>query len=131
MCPWVGWVAVAGYVELVRPTFGLDGQAAFRAVDYDAHFAVATLPFEGRVIARPSMLVGNRADLGHPVRQGEVLAAALGKAVGILIPANDKPINASAVAKALLADVPSARGRTVLLSGSMRRDQAVIPHVRI
>jgi uncharacterized protein YbjT (DUF2867 family) len=84
--------------------------------------AVAAMPFEGMVIARPSMLVGDREALGQPVRQGEVLASALGRAVGFLIPANYKPINASAVAKALLAAVPSARGRTVLLSGSMRRD---------
>jgi uncharacterized protein YbjT (DUF2867 family) len=82
--------------------------------------ALAKMPFEGMVIARPSMLVGNRSDLGQPIRQGEVLASALGKAVGFLIPANYKPINASAVAKALLSAVPSARGRTVLLSGSMR-----------
>jgi uncharacterized protein YbjT (DUF2867 family) len=84
--------------------------------------ALATMPFEGMVIARPSMLVGDRGGLGQPVRQGEVLASALGKAVGFLIPANYKPINASAVGKALLAAVPSARGRTVLLSGSMRRE---------
>ena len=82
--------------------------------------ALAKMPFEGMVIARPSMLVGNREDLGQPIRQGEVLASALGKAVGFLIPANYKPINASAVAKALLSAVPSAKGRTVLLSGSMR-----------
>ena len=82
--------------------------------------ALAKMPFEGMVIARPSMLVGNREDLGQPIRQGEVLASALGKAMGFLIPANYKPINASAVAKALLSGVPSAKGRTVLLSGSMR-----------
>jgi uncharacterized protein YbjT (DUF2867 family) len=84
--------------------------------------ALAAMPFEGMVIARPSMLVGDREVLGQPIRQGEVLASALGRAVGFLIPANYKPINASAVAKALLAAVPSARGGTVLLSGSMRRD---------
>lgn len=84
--------------------------------------ALAAMPFEGMVIARPSMLVGDREVLGQPIRQGEVLASALGKAVGFLIPVNYKPINASAVAKALLFTVPSARGRTVLLSGSMRRE---------
>lgn len=83
--------------------------------------ALAKMPFEGSVIARPSMLVGNRELLGQPVRRGEVLAFELGKAVGFLIPANYKPIDASAVAKALLSTVPSAQGRTVLLSGSMRR----------
>lgn len=82
--------------------------------------ALSTLPFEGTVIARPSMLVGNRMVLGQPLRQGEVLAAALGKAVGFLFPANYKPIDASAVAAALRAAVPLAKGTTVLLSGSLR-----------
>jgi uncharacterized protein YbjT (DUF2867 family) len=84
--------------------------------------ALAQMPFERLVIARPSMLVGNREVLGQPIRQGEVLASALGKAVGFLIPANYKPIEASAVAKALLSAVPSAKGKTILLSGSMRRE---------
>ena len=83
--------------------------------------ALSKMPFEGTVIARPSMLVGNREVLGQPIRQGEMLAAALGKAVGFLIPANYKPIEASAVAAALLCAVPFAKGTTVLLSGSMRR----------
>ena len=83
--------------------------------------ALSKMPFEGTVIARPSMLVGNREVLGQPIRQGEMLAAALGKAVGFLIPANYKPIEASAVAAALLSAVPFAKGTTVLLSGSMRR----------
>jgi hypothetical protein len=51
-----------------------------------------------------------------------VLAEALGNVAGFLIPANYKPIKASAVAKALLSAVPSAKGKTVLLSGSMRRE---------
>lgn len=82
--------------------------------------ALAELSFEGLVIARPSLLAGNREELGQPLRRGEVLGAALAKAIGFLIPANYKPVAASAVAKALLSSVPSAEGRTVLLSGSMR-----------
>ena len=83
--------------------------------------ALASMPFEGVVFARPSLLVGDREVLGQPTRQGEVLGSALGKVVGFLIPANYKPIDASAVASALLSAVPSAQGRTVLLSGAMRR----------
>jgi hypothetical protein len=44
----------------------------------------------------------------------------LGRIGGFLIPANYKPIEASAVAKALLSRVPTASGKSVLLSGSMR-----------
>lgn len=83
--------------------------------------ALAKLPFEGLVIARPSLLAGNREELGQPVRRGEVWGSALAKAIGFLIPANYKPIAASAVAKALLSGVPAADGRTILLSGPMRR----------
>ncbi|MFZ1909212.1 MAG: nucleoside-diphosphate sugar epimerase [Burkholderiales bacterium] len=84
--------------------------------------ALAQIRFEGLVIARPSMLVGNREALGQPTRRGEVLAFALGKVLGFLIPANFKPIEASAVASALLSAVPSANGKQVLLSGTMRRE---------
>lgn len=83
--------------------------------------AMARMPFDGLVIARPSMLVGDREALGQATRRGEQLADALGKALGLLIPANFKPIEASAVARALLSAVPSAIGRKVLLSGAMRR----------
>jgi uncharacterized protein YbjT (DUF2867 family) len=84
--------------------------------------ALAQIPFEGLVIARPSMLVGNREALGQPTRRGEELAFALGKVLGFLIPANYKPIAAAAVARALLSAVPSAKGEKVLLSGAMRRE---------
>jgi uncharacterized protein YbjT (DUF2867 family) len=83
--------------------------------------ALARLPFDGLVIARPSMLVGDREALGQPVRRGEVLAAGLQKFLGFLIPRNYKPIQAAAVARALLDAVPLGQGRTVLLSGAMQR----------
>jgi uncharacterized protein YbjT (DUF2867 family) len=83
--------------------------------------ALAKLLFEGIVIARPSLLVGNRELLGQPKRSGEVIGEAMARVLGFLIPANLKPIPASAVAQALLAAVPRATARTVLLSGAMRR----------
>ncbi len=83
--------------------------------------ALEQLPFEGLVIARPSLLVGNREVLGQPTRRGEELGFAFGKALGFLIPANYRPIAAADVAGALLSAVPSAAGKTVLLSGVMRR----------
>jgi uncharacterized protein YbjT (DUF2867 family) len=82
--------------------------------------ALALLPFEGLVIARPSLLVGDREAVAQPVRRGETLGLAFSKALGFLIPANYKPIEASAVAKALLSALPAAQGKTVLLSGAMR-----------
>lgn len=84
--------------------------------------ALAKLPFEGIVIARPSLLVGNREILGQKKRPGEVLGFAITKVLGFLIPANFKPIEASSVAQALLTAVPTATTRTVLPSGAMQRD---------
>ena len=84
--------------------------------------ALTQLPFEGLVIARPSLLVGDREVLGQPKRTGEVFGEAISRVLGFLIPANYKPIPASAVAQALLAAVPDAKARTVMLSGAIRRD---------
>ena len=81
---------------------------------------LAQMPFEGLVIARPSLLIGNREMVGQPNRRGEQLGFTLGKGLGFLIPSNYKPIEATAVAKALLSEVPHAKGKTILLSGSMR-----------
>ncbi|MCZ8253334.1 MAG: NAD(P)H-binding protein [Hylemonella sp.] len=82
--------------------------------------ALTQLPFEGLVIARPSLLVGDREVLGQPKRSGEMIGEAIAQVLGFLIPANLKPIQASAVAQALLDAVPDAKARTVLLSGAMR-----------
>ena len=84
--------------------------------------ALTQLPFEGLVIARPSLLVGDREVLGQPRRSGEVLGERIAQVLGFLIPANYKPIQASDVAQALLAAVPNAKARTVLNSGEMRRN---------
>lgn len=82
--------------------------------------ALAQLPFENLVIARPSMLVGDRNNLGQPERRGEILAMKVQKVLGWLIPTNYQPIRAEAVSNALLAKVPSGTGKTILLSGSMQ-----------
>lgn len=86
--------------------------------------AVGTLGFEGLVFARPSLLVGDRTSLGQPTRTGERMGFALGKALGLLVPANYRPIDAAKVAASLLAAVPQARGTSVLLSGQMQRSPA-------
>ena len=81
--------------------------------------ALAALPFEGLVIARPSVLAGDRASLGQPERRGEKIALALSRLLGPLFPANYRAVPAAAVARSLLTRVPTARGREVVLSGVM------------
>lgn len=81
-------------------------------------------PFESLVIARPSLLVGDRAALGQPVRRGEQWGFKIGKWLSFLIPANYQPIAAADVAKSLLREVPSARCKVVLLSAQMNSSTA-------
>ena len=67
------------------------------------------------VIARPSLLLGERSALGQPGRPGERLAQVLMPAVGWLIPRKLRPIRADAVAAALLAALADAQPGTTLL----------------
>ena len=82
--------------------------------------AVAALGFEGLVIARPSLLLGERAGLGQESRRLEELGMIAGRLLGGLVPRHHRPIAAEAVAAALLARVPVARGTELLLSGDMQ-----------
>jgi len=82
--------------------------------------ALSSLAFEGLVIARPSFLAGDRESLGQPARRGEAMALALGRLLGPLVPRGYRPVRAAAVAQALLARVPAARGRIVVSSSEMQ-----------
>ena len=81
--------------------------------------ALSAMPFEGLVIARPSMLAGDRERLGQPVRRGEGIALAVSRLLGPLMPRNYRSVAAHDVARALLNRVPAARGSQVVLSGEM------------
>jgi uncharacterized protein YbjT (DUF2867 family) len=107
----------------VVSAMGADAKSSifYNRVKGELEEALTRLSFDGLVIARPSLLVGDREALGQPKRTGERLATALSKLLGPLIPANYRPITATDVARALLARVPAAQGRTVvLLSGEMQ-----------
>ena len=83
--------------------------------------ALAKVGFQVLVIARPSMLAGNREALHQPSRLGEKLGLAAMSALSPLIPANYKSIDAGQVSKALIQAVKTApHGIHVLLSGSMQ-----------
>jgi uncharacterized protein YbjT (DUF2867 family) len=81
--------------------------------------ALAALPFERLVIARPSMLVGDRESLGQPARSGEGIALAVSRLLGPLLPKNYRSVAAADVAKLLLVRVPVGQGREVVPSGDM------------
>lgn len=83
--------------------------------------ALPGLGFRHVVIARPSLLAGNRADLGQPARTGEALALALTRPLARFIPKAWRPIEAATVACALVRGLAAAApGVTVLDSGTLQ-----------
>lgn len=87
--------------------------------------ALAQLGFETLVIAQPSLLVGDRATLGQPLRAGEVWAERLLRPVMRLVPASVRPIAARDVARAMLhAMLDAAPGRRVLSSARMQTTES-------
>lgn len=91
----------------------------YNRVKGELEAAVTALGFEGLVIARPSLLLGERGALGQAPRAGERIGAMLAGLLRPLIPADYRPIKAVDVARALLAQVPQARGNRILRSGAM------------
>ncbi|MGY0650999.1 NAD(P)H-binding protein [Luteimonas sp. A537] len=82
--------------------------------------ALSPLPLDTLVIARPSLLLGDRDRLGQPRRRGEQLAASLDRWLRSVIPARLRAIAAEDVAAALVTAVQQARGCQVLDSASMQ-----------
>lgn len=108
----------AGLVSAMGADAG--SRVFYNRVKGETEEALSRLPFEGLVIARPSLLLGDREALGQSARAAERVAAAVGVFFGRLVPANLRPVAASCVARALLARTPAAAGRVVLLSGELR-----------
>ena len=99
---------VAGVQRLgVVSALGADARSAvfYNRVKGEAEQALRELALPRLVIARPSLLLGDRAVLGQPLRPGEAWAQRLTPWLGPLLPARLRPIRADAVAAALLAAV--------------------------
>jgi uncharacterized protein YbjT (DUF2867 family) len=87
--------------------------------------ALAHLGYRTLIIARPSMLDGDRDSLGQAARPAEKLGLLAMHLFKPLIPANYQAITATQVARALLSAVRSTdKGTRVLLSGEMQRYRA-------
>jgi uncharacterized protein YbjT (DUF2867 family) len=83
--------------------------------------AVSRLNYESITIVQPSLLMGDRAALGQPVRAGETWAARLLKPVMPLVPRGMRPIEAAAVARAMLdAAADGAPGVRTLRSADLQ-----------
>jgi len=77
----------------------------YNRVKGETERAIAALGFESMVIARPSLLLGDRTALDQPTRRGERIAAALNGVLGWLLPRGVRPIEAATVARALARSV--------------------------
>jgi uncharacterized protein YbjT (DUF2867 family) len=116
-------VLAAGCKRLgIVSAMGSDAQSRvfYNRVKGELEEALAKMRFATVVVARPSLLVGDRQALGQPERGGEKLGLAATRWIRPLIPRNYRPIRAADVAAALLRTVPVVRGKQVLLSGEMQ-----------
>lgn len=94
----------------------------YNRVKGETEAALKALGFAQLVIARPSLLMGDRAALGQPLRWGERLGQALGRPLGPLLPTGWRPIDAAVVARALLrALAQEAPATRVLASADLQR----------
>jgi uncharacterized protein YbjT (DUF2867 family) len=94
----------------------------YNRVKGEAEQALAALGFQQLVLARPSLLLGDRTALGQASRPGERVAQALMPVLGWLLPRKLRPISASAVATALrVALADAAPGSTVLESDALAK----------
>ena len=93
----------------------------YNRVKGEMETAMDALGFKTLVIARPSLLAGERGALKQPKRAAEKLSLLAFKWLKPLIPANYRSINASSVAQAMVGTLQTARaGKHVLLSGDMQ-----------
>jgi uncharacterized protein YbjT (DUF2867 family) len=83
--------------------------------------AIGQLGFETVVIARPSLLDGERERLAQPARPGEQWALRVMRPLKALLPRAWRPIRAEAVAEALIAAVQEGKpGLRVISSADMQ-----------
>ena len=115
----------AGATRLaVVSAMGADAQSGvfYNQVKGEMEAAVSALGFESVVIARPSLLAGDRDALKQGERPAEKLSLVAFKLLRPLIPANYRSIQASSVARAMVSALQTAgKGQHVLLSGSMQQ----------
>lgn len=107
----------------VVSAMGADSQSPifYNRVKGDMEAAVCALGYSSVVIARPSLLAGDRETLGQPARSGERLGMIVSRWMRPLIPHNYRSIAGADVAHALVAAVRKNKtGVKTLLSGDMQ-----------
>ena len=98
-----------------------DSHVFYNRVKGEMQAAVAKLGYASLSFAQPSLLLGDRAALGQPVRRGEVWASLLLGPFMRWVPASVRPIEAEAVAAAMMQATLEARpGVHILVSADMQ-----------
>lgn len=104
----------------VVSALGADPRASafYNRVKGETESALAALDFPVLLIARPSLLLGDRSALGQPVRPMERLGQWLAWPLAPLLPDSLRPIRADTVARALVAAMREARPGTHVLDSA-------------
>ena len=93
----------------------------YNRVKGEMEAAVAALGFDSLVIARPSLLAGDRAALGQPQRSGEQWALWLTGPIAGLIPKGMRPIKARTVARGMIVALRQQQpGVRIVESGELQ-----------
>lgn len=99
-----------------------DSGVFYNRVKGEVEDALQSLGFHTLVIARPSLLQGDRQALGQPARPMERVAQMLALPLRAVLPNSVRPISAATVARALMRAVQRERpGVHVLESGAMQK----------
>jgi uncharacterized protein YbjT (DUF2867 family) len=116
--------AAGAYKLAVVSSLGANRRSGnfYSRVKGEMEVAVAGLGFESVVLARPSLLTGDRSALDQPARAGERWINLLAAPLSPLIPGAWRPIAAATVARALLRALEQAQpGPRILDSATLQR----------
>jgi uncharacterized protein YbjT (DUF2867 family) len=94
----------------------------YNRVKGEMEAAVGDLGFSSVVVARPSLLDGDRASLGQPVRSGERLALWLTGPFTALIPKGMRPIKAQTVARGMMKALRQAQPGVRIVESAQLQD---------
>ena len=107
----------------VVSAMGANSQSSvfYNRIKGEMEVSLARMGFKSLVIARPSLIDGDRAALGQAGRAGEGLGLKLARGLSPLLPANYRAIKASDIAHALIRHVKTGTpGVVTLMSGEMQ-----------
>lgn len=96
----------------------------YKRVKGELEDALAELETDALLIARPSLLLGDRVALGQKPRLAEKVTVALFRLLGRAIPLGLRSVTAQRVAQALTSGLPSAQGQIVLSSAQIQAQWA-------